>query len=124
MGRVFNFRYGCVCESRTSYITTKLSNLKWQTRPKQYLGYLPLPFPLPSSTVWIDEAGNTIGVSITVPLTSCLTGLESAVWQLTMFVFICKTDQSKLVKQEVNDAAIPPSLVLPGHPLSMYSKTA
>jgi len=35
--------------------------------------------------------GNTKGGSITVPLTSCLTGLESAVWQLTIFVFICKT---------------------------------
>jgi hypothetical protein len=36
--------------------------------------------------------GNTKGGSITIPLTSCLTGLESAVWQLTIFVFICKTD--------------------------------
>ncbi len=34
---------------------------------------------------------NTKGGSITVPLTSCLTGSESAVWQLTIFVFICKT---------------------------------
>jgi len=34
--------------------------------------------------------GNTKVGSITVPLTSCLTGLESAVWQLTIF-FICKT---------------------------------
>jgi len=32
------------------------------------------------------------GGSITVLLTSCLTGLESAVRQLTIFVFICKTD--------------------------------
>jgi hypothetical protein len=38
------------------------------------------------------EAGNTKGGSITVPLTSCLTGLESAVWQLTIFVFIWKTE--------------------------------
>ncbi len=38
-------------------------------------------------------AGNTKGGSITVQLTSCLTGLESAVWQLTIFVFIYKTDQ-------------------------------
>jgi hypothetical protein len=29
--------------------------------------------------------------SITVPLTSCLTGLELAIWLLTIFVFICKT---------------------------------
>ncbi len=32
------------------------------------------------------------GGSITLLLTSCLTGLESAVWQLTIFVLICKTD--------------------------------
>jgi len=32
------------------------------------------------------------GGSITVPLTSCFTGLESAVRQLTIFVFICKTE--------------------------------
>jgi hypothetical protein len=31
--------------------------------------------------------GNTNGGRITVPLTSCLTGLESAVWQLTFFCF-------------------------------------
>ncbi len=34
------------------------------------------------------EAGSTKGGSIIVPLTSCLTSLESAEWQL----FICKTD--------------------------------
>jgi len=37
-------------------------------------------------------AGNTKGGSITVPLTSCLTGLESAVLQTFFFVFICETD--------------------------------
>jgi hypothetical protein len=57
--------------------------------------------------------GNTKGGSITVPLTSCLTGLESAVWLLTIFVFICKTDESKLVKQEVNGTVILPTLVIP-----------
>jgi hypothetical protein len=36
--------------------------------------------------------GNTKGGSITVPLTSCLTGLESAVCQLTIFAFTCKAD--------------------------------
>jgi hypothetical protein len=35
--------------------------------------------------------GNTKGGSITVPLTSYMIGLESAVWQLTIFVFICNT---------------------------------
>jgi hypothetical protein len=36
--------------------------------------------------LWVDP-GNTKGRSITVPLTSCLTGLESSVRQLTIFVF-------------------------------------
>ncbi len=36
------------------------------------------------------QPGNTKGGRFTVPLTSCLTGLESAVWQQTIFVFICK----------------------------------
>ncbi len=40
--------------------------------------------------------------------------MESAVWQLTIFVFICKTDQSKPVKQEVNGTVILPPLVFPG----------
>ncbi len=35
--------------------------------------------------------GNTKGGGITVPLTSCLTGLETAVRQLTIFVFMYKT---------------------------------
>jgi hypothetical protein len=59
------------------------------------------------------RSGNTKGGSITVPLTSCLTGLESAVWQLTIF-FICKTDYSKPVKQEANSTVILPPLVFPG----------
>jgi hypothetical protein len=40
----------------------------------------------------ILKSGNTKGGSVTVPLASCLTGLELAVWQLTILVFICKTD--------------------------------
>jgi hypothetical protein len=35
----------------------------------------------------LAPAGNTKGGSITVPLTSCLTGSELAVWQLTIFCF-------------------------------------
>jgi hypothetical protein len=34
---------------------------------------------VPSKNDWKDEAGNTKGGSITVPLTSCLTGLELAI---------------------------------------------
>ncbi len=67
-------------------------------------------FPGPS---FYCVAGNTKGGSITVPLTSYLTGLESAVWQLTIFVFICKTDLSKPVKQAVNGTVILPPLVFP-----------
>ncbi len=59
--------------------------------------------------------GITNGGSTTVPLTSCLTGLESAVWQLTIFVFIYKTDYSKPVKQEVNGTVILPPLVFPAY---------
>jgi len=44
---------------------------------------------------WVElmslKPGNTKRGSITIPLTSCLTGLELAGWQLTNFVFICKT---------------------------------
>jgi hypothetical protein len=42
--------------------------------------------------ILIIDAGNTKEGSITMPFTSCLTGLESAVRQLTIFVFIGKTD--------------------------------
>ncbi len=59
----------------------------------------------------IITSGNTKGGSITVPLTS----LESAVWLLNCFVFICKTDLSKPVKQEVNGTVILPRLVFPDH---------
>ncbi len=62
---------------------------------------------------WRPLSGNTKGGSITVLFTSCLTGLESAVWQLTIFLFICKTDYFKPVKQEVNGTMILPSLVFP-----------
>jgi hypothetical protein len=54
---------------------------------------------------------------MTVPLTSCLTGLESGVWHLTIFVFICKTDISKPVKQEVNSTVILPPIAFPGFTL-------
>ncbi len=40
----------------------------------------------------VQAGNNTKGGSITVQLTSSLTGLELAVRQLKFFVFICKTD--------------------------------
>jgi hypothetical protein len=39
--------------------------------------------------------GNTKGGSITVPLTTCLSGLESAVWQLTIFLFAKQFDTNQ-----------------------------
>ncbi len=71
-------------------------------------------------------AENTKGRSITVPLTSCLTGLESAVWLLTIFVYICKTDQSKPVKQEVSGTVILPPSLFPAYSIDtkcQYRKT-
>jgi hypothetical protein len=63
--------------------------------------------------VAILESGNTKGGSIIVPLASCLTGLESTARKVTIFVFVCKTDYSKPVKQEVNGTVILPPLVFP-----------
>ncbi len=68
-------------------------------------------------------AGNTKGGSITVPLTSCLTGLESAVSQLTIFVFFAKQTNRKPVKQEVNGKVILPPLVFPGWSLDKLQPT-
>jgi len=53
-----------------------------------------LTTPGKEARVFVDGggvgAGNTKGGSISVPLTSCLTGLESAVELLTFCVYICK----------------------------------
>jgi hypothetical protein len=59
------------------------------------------------------DQGILRGGSITVPLTSSLTGLESGAWLLPIFVFICKADWFKPVKQEVNGTMILPPLVFP-----------
>ncbi len=67
---------------------------------------------------WQNPGNTKGGGSITVLLTSYLTGLESAVWQLT---FCCKTDKSKPVKQEVNGTVILPPLVFPAKSLADIS---
>ncbi len=46
-----------------------------------------LHWPLQQLAQVFNKTGNTKEGSITVPLTSCLTGSESAVWQLT-FLFL------------------------------------
>jgi hypothetical protein len=43
--------------------------------------------------------GNTKGGSITVPLTSCLTGLHMSVLQIKTKIVSCPTADSKTVKQ-------------------------
>jgi hypothetical protein len=57
--------------------------------------------------------GNTKGRSIIVPLTSCLTGLDSSVLQIKTKIVSCHTAYSKPVKQEVNRTVILPPLVFP-----------
>ncbi len=55
--------------------------------------------------------GNTKGGSITVLLTSCLTGLESSILQKNVSSHIA---DFKPVKEEVNGTVIVPTLVFPG----------
>jgi hypothetical protein len=50
LGRVFNFRSGCVHAVHLLYYGVKLPNLKLKTRPKQLLGYLLLHIVLPATT--------------------------------------------------------------------------
>ncbi len=57
--------------------------------------------------------GNTKGGSITVQLTSCLTGLDLSVLQIKTKIVSCYTAFSKRVKQEVNGTVILPPLVFP-----------
>ncbi len=56
------------------------------------------------------NSGNTKGGSITVPLTSCFTGLDESVLQKNVS---CHTANSKAVKKEVNDTVLLPPLVFP-----------
>jgi hypothetical protein len=68
---------------------------------------------LGTTTLGITTPGNTKGGSITVPLTSCLTGLDYTVLQIKTKIVSIHTVDSKPVKQEVNGTVILPPLVLP-----------
>jgi hypothetical protein len=70
----------------------------------------------------LSSPGNTKGGCITVPLTSCLTGLNSSVLQINAKIVSSLTADSKPVKQEVNSTMILPPLVFPG--LSFISQLA
>ncbi len=59
-------------------------------------------------------SGNTKGGSITVPLTSCSTGLDKPVLQIKTKIVSIHTSDSKPVKQEVNGTVILLPLVFPG----------
>jgi hypothetical protein len=61
----------------------------------------------------INEPGNTTGGSITVLLTSCLTGLDWSIWQIKTKIVSCHTANSKPVKQEVNSTVILSPFVFP-----------
>ncbi len=50
----------------------------------------------------------------TVPLTSCLTGLDESLFANKNKIVTCRTADSKPIKQEVNGTVIFPPLVLPG----------
>ncbi len=65
----------------------------------------------------MDKPGNTKGGRITVPLTSCLAGLDWSVLQIKTKIVTCHTADSKPVKQEVNGTVILPPLVFPGQTL-------
>jgi hypothetical protein len=66
------------------------------------------------ATAAVFYQGNTKGGSLTVPLTSSLTGLDYPVLQIKTNIFSCHTADSKPVKQEVNGTVILPPLVFPG----------
>ncbi len=61
--------------------------------------------------------GNTKGRSITVPLTSCLTGLDWSVLKIKTTIVSCHTADSKPVIQEVKSTVMFPPLVFPGCPI-------
>jgi hypothetical protein len=60
-------------------------------------------------------SGNTKGGSITVLLTSYLTGLDKSVLQIQTKIVCRHTADSKPVKQEVNGTVILPPLLFPGY---------
>jgi hypothetical protein len=66
-----------------------------------------------SFTELLIRPGNTKGGSITVPLTSYLTGLDWSVLQIKTKIVSCHRGNLKPVKQEVNGTVILHSLVFP-----------
>jgi len=70
--------------------------------------------------LWILNQGILKGGSITVPLTSCLTGLDQPVLQIKTKIVNNQTADFKLVKQEVNSTVILPPLVFPDKSINLW----
>ncbi len=73
-----------------------------------------MPPPLTTTHHWqviCPTPGNTKGGSITVLLTSCLTGLDQSVLQIKTNIVSCHTADSKPVKHQVNGTVKLPPLV-------------
>ncbi len=83
LGRVFNFKYGHVCTTCTSYAATKLSNLYRKLSPKQLLCYLPLAFTLSNfpNVVFYEF----LGPILVILVEKCIENFKSAKLH-------CKTD--------------------------------
>jgi hypothetical protein len=61
----------------------------------------------------IARPGNTVGGSINVPFTSCLTCLDLSVLQIKTKIVSCHMADSKPVKQEVNCTVMLPPFSIP-----------
>ncbi len=74
----------------------------------------PIELSLFLARACLVEPGNIKGGSITVPLTSCFTGLDQYVLQIKTKIVSCHTADSRPVKLEANSTVILPPLVFPG----------
>ncbi len=63
---------------------------------------------------WLEFVQGILEGSITIPLASCLTGLDQSVLKIKTKIVSFHTADSKPVKQEVNGTVMLPPLVFPG----------
>ncbi len=76
LGQVFNFKYGSVSLYHAFMLITKTAKLKVENSSQETFRFSPVSFRTPQLLLSGDKPGNTKGGSITVPLTSCLTGVD------------------------------------------------
>ncbi len=101
--------------------------LRWKSWPNVlFYGYwftkchpleMSMKYYVDKVTSWgsIATPGNTKGGRITVPLTSCLTGLDESVLQMKTKILSSHAHDSEPVKQGVKRTVILPPLEIPGH---------